>query len=189
MIVSAGICIRKGWQNIKKIDLQDNGKDAICMTEKKKSLVLGLGNTILSDDGVGIYVTREIQRMVHGSRIHFKEASLGGLELLELLAGYEQVILIDAIQTGKHPVGSLISFDMEELKGGSAMSRHHVPLPEAIALGRHLEMDLPADIRIYAIEVQDGMTFSESCTPEMAKHIPDLAKKIVKEVFGLNNLS
>ena len=104
------------------------------------------------------------------------------------MKGYEQVILIDAIRTGKHPVGALISFDMKDLKGGSAMSRHHVPLPEAMALGHHIKMDLPTKIIIYAIEVKDVSTFSESCTPEVAKHIPEAARKIAEDAFGINGL-
>ena len=96
-----------------------------------------------------------------------------------VMSGYEKVILIDAIQTGKHPVGTLISFNMKDLKGGSAMSRHHVPLPEAIALGHHIEMDLPSKIQIYAIEVEDVATFSESCTTQVKRSIPDIAREII----------
>jgi len=154
------------------------------MPTKKISLVLGLGNTILSDDGVGIYVTRTLHDIIQDPLVHFKEASLGGLELLDVITGYDHVILIDAIQTGKHPVGTLISLKAENLKGGSAMARHQVPLPEALALGHHLEMDLPADIRIYAVEVKDVSTFSESCTPELEKRIKAIAREIAGKEFS-----
>jgi hydrogenase maturation protease len=147
---------------------------------------LGLGNTILSDDGVGIYVARELKKSIPTFDVDFKEASLGGLELLDLINGYEQVILIDAVQTGKHPVGTLISLKAEDLKGGSAMTRHQVPFPEALALGHALHMDLPSEIKIYAIEVKDVMTFRESCTHDVQKHIPEIVQKIAEDCFGLN---
>ena len=48
--------------------------------DERKTLILGLGNTILSDDGAGIYVAREIEKCIRNKNVVVKEASLGGLE-------------------------------------------------------------------------------------------------------------
>ena len=88
-------------------------------------LVIGLGNTILTDDGIGIYVCRELKTKVLAEKrntanketqtIDFIEASLGGLELLETMKGYNKIILIDAVHTGKESVGSLIPLNVSVL--------------------------------------------------------------------------
>ena len=62
-------------------------------------MVLGLGNPILSDDGVGIYVVRAVAAQCQLDDVTFTEASVGGLRLLDVIAGYERVIVVDAIQT------------------------------------------------------------------------------------------
>ena len=129
-----------------------------------KILVLGLGNTVLSDDGVGIYAMREIEKLVSMKSVDFDEASLGGLELLDRIRGYDRVFIIDAVQTGKVDVGEVVKLKIDDLKGGSAMARHQVPFHEALMLGQRLGMDLPEEIVIYGIEVKEILTFSESCT-------------------------
>lgn len=151
--------------------------------KNKKILVLGLGNTILSDDGVGIYVAREIERIVSDPNMVVEEASIGGLELLDTLTGYRKVILIDAVTTGQHGPGTLFRIQMDELKGGSAVDRHHIGLKEAVDLGFSMKMDLPDDIVIYGIEIEGGREFGEKCTPEIEKRITEIAKEIADEQF------
>ncbi len=143
------------------------------------TLILGLGNTILSDDGVGIYVSREIEKLYSGAGVDFIEASLGGLELLDLMRGYRKVVIVDALGTAGP--GSLVRLKAEDLTGGSAMSRHQVPLNEALALGQRLKMDLPEEIVIYGIGVKDVTTFGDSCTPEVTAAIPAVARRIIRE--------
>ena len=69
-------------------------------------LVLGLGNTILTDDGVGIYVAREIKKKLTYGDVTIQEASLGGLELLDVMTGFKRVILIDAMVIGSGEIGT-----------------------------------------------------------------------------------
>jgi hydrogenase maturation protease len=64
-----------------------------------KTLVLGLGHPIRTDDGVGIYVVRAAGARCGRNDVAFAEASAGGLQLLDFMAGYERLILVDAIQT------------------------------------------------------------------------------------------
>ena len=150
------------------------------MTGSRQILLIGLGNTLLSDDGVGIYVVREIRKRVQRPEIAFHEASVGGLELLDLIAGYERVIIVDAFKTGQSEVGSLLELRPEDLAGGSAMTRHHVSLPEALELGRQLGFHVPAEVKIYGIEVADSTTFHEQCTPVLQKRIPEIAREIIQ---------
>ncbi|OVE79158.1 hypothetical protein BVY01_03170 [bacterium I07] len=148
-----------------------------------RTLVLGLGNTILSDDGVGIYVTRLLQNRIDKKDVSFKEASMGGLELLDLMSGFHRVILIDAVQSGKVDVGTVVHMNIKDISGGSAMARHQVSLWEALELGKQMKMDLPAEIMIYGIEVQDILTFGESCTEALTDRLPSIVEHIINREF------
>lgn len=149
-----------------------------------KTLVLGLGNPILSDDGVGPRVAGELEGRVE-CNVTVMEASLAGLNLLDLLVGYERVIIIDAIQTGKGKPGRIYRLDIEAFKAARhAASTHDVNLATALELGRRLGLDLPRRIDILAIEVADTGRFSEECTPEVAKAIPACVEMVIQELKG-----
>ena len=167
---------------------------------RPSTLVLGLGNPILTDDGVGIHVVRAVAGCLASQPdladgVGFAEASVGGLRLLELLAGYQRVILIDAIQTPDGLPGDIRCFSLEKSldSGGAgprsslhpncsgstmhAGSTHDLSLQGALAWGRQNGMALPADedILIVAVEAQDVLTFGETCTPAVAAAIPRAA--------------
>ena len=99
------------------------------------TLVLGLGNTIITDDGVGIYIARLIRERLSSSGVLVQEASVGGFELIDLLRGFRRAIIIDAIYTGQNEPGALVRLKPENLQSGSALSRHQISLPEAMGLG------------------------------------------------------
>lgn len=140
------------------------------------TLILGLGNPILTDDGVGIHVVRAMAaRCLPGSGMTFAEASVGGLRLLDLLAGYGRVILVDAIQTRGGRPGDVYRLSLDQLPASlHSSSTHDLSLPAALALGRRLGMDLPADedVILLAVEVEDVLSFGETCTPAVTKAIP-----------------
>jgi hydrogenase maturation protease len=183
MIVLVVIYIKKELKTIEKnstypVSLEPNSES------RRKNLIIGLGNTILSDDGVGIYVARELAKRIPSDAVTVKEASVGGLELLDLIKGYERILLIDAVMTGQADVGSLIHLKLEDLAGGSAMTRHQVSFSEALELGKRLNMNLPEEIVIFGIEVEDIFTFGESCTPKVQSKIEDIVEEIVQLEFS-----
>jgi hydrogenase maturation protease len=151
---------------------------------KGKTLVLGLGNTILTDDGIGIYAVRALQAKCNDPRIVIEEAGLGGLELLDPLCGYERVIIVDAMKFDDLPPGEVVRLKAEDLKGGSAMSRHQVPFHEALEVGRRLGMDIPDSIIILGIQAENTMTFGETCTPRLAERLPEIVDVIIKNIFA-----
>jgi hydrogenase maturation protease len=140
-----------------------------------KTLVLGLGNTILTDDGVGIHVVREVAARCARDDVAFAEASVGGLRLLDVIRGYRRIILVDAIQTKNGQPGEIHHLHPNDLQASlHSGSTHDLSLPGALALGRGLGMTLPTDedLSIVAIEVADVLTFSETCTQAVAEAIP-----------------
>ncbi len=132
-----------------------------------KILVLGIGNPILTDDAVGILVAREI------TGVEVKEAPVGGLLLLDCMRGYDKVIVVDAVKTGQKP-GTVSVLTPKEIKRAlHASSTHDVSFFEAVQLGKELfPEEMPSDIVVVGIEVQDVETFSETPTPLVLQAVP-----------------
>jgi hydrogenase maturation protease len=151
--------------------------------------VLGLGNSILSDDGVGIHVARLVAARTtqHATRpgVEVAEASVGGLRLLEVLTGFDRVIIVDAIQTPGGCPGEIHRLNVNDLRTSlHADSTHDLSLRGALTLGRGLGLPLPTDeaITILAIEVEDVLTFGETCTPRVQAAIPRIVQAVVDEL-------
>ncbi|MGD1118861.1 MAG: hydrogenase maturation protease [Dehalococcoidales bacterium] len=148
-----------------------------------KTLVLGLGNPILCDDGVGCRIAAALQQKIDNPDIDIREESLAGLDLLELLSVYDRAIIIDAIQTGKGRPGRLYRLGPEALaQTRHAASPHDVNLATALELGEQLKLKLPREIIIFAIEVEDVTTFREECTPAVLKAIPKCVEVVISEL-------
>lgn len=154
------------------------------------TLVLGLGNPILTDDGVGILIMREAQSRLAstgepGGGYAFAEASVGGIRLLEVLAGYDRAILVDAIQTRDGKPGTIYRLKTSDLHSSlHSGSTHDLTLAEALTFGRLLGMDLPEDsaMDIVAIEAYDVLTFGEGCTPLVEEAIPEAVQMVIDMV-------
>jgi hydrogenase maturation protease len=147
------------------------------------TLILGLGNPILSDDGAGPAVARELEVRLDTREVTIVEASLGGLDLLDLMVGYDRVIIIDAIKTEAGRPGRIYRLDPHALTTTRyAASPHDVNLTTALELGKKLGLSLPSKIDIFAIEVEDTEHFGETCTPAVAAAIPACAAMITGEL-------
>lgn len=148
-----------------------------------KLLILGLGNIIVSDDGVGIYVGRQVKDLLADLDLDFIEASLAGLQLLDYICGYDYLVIIDAIQTENGVPGNLYYLTEESLLSTVRLaSIHDLNLATALEFGRQIGLAVPQRIDIYAIEATDLKTFSESCTPQVTAAIPTLAVQIAADI-------
>jgi hydrogenase maturation protease len=148
-----------------------------------KTLVLGLGNSILTDDAVAFAVVEELRGRIDRADVTVSQASVGGLGLLELVLGYERVIILDAIQTGLARAGYIHRLTPEEFRGSlRAASSHDVSLATALELGRQLCKDVPQEIVIIAIEANDVETFGEELTPAVAAAVPEAVEVVLQEL-------
>ena len=152
-----------------------------------KTIVVGLGNPILTDDGVGVKVAYEVEARL-GNKIPenltITEASVGGLRLMELLEGFDRAIIIDAIQTRNgHPIGSIFTMNLADLREISptqhSSSAHDTSLVTALDAGIEMGMKLPLDITIFAVEVENILDFNEQPTPSVAKAIPKVTEMVL----------
>jgi hydrogenase maturation protease len=161
----------------------------------EKTLVIGLGNPILGDDGVGWVVAREVEARL-GESEHNVEVdclALGGLSLMERLIGYQRVILIDSLNTGQRPQGAVITFTLEDLVDltyGHTSAAHDASLKTALDMGRKLNAILPADkdVHVVAIEAQHVYDFKEELSPLIAAAVPVAVQQVLdllKEINGV----
>jgi hydrogenase maturation protease len=143
-----------------------------------------MGNTLFSDDGVGIAVVRELQKRFHqNENIDVVETSWGGFRIIDLLNGYDVAIVVDAIRTGQKPVGTIYHLQPENLVHSVRMiSFHDINFVTALEFARQMDIPMPQCISIYAIEVAETELISEKMTPDLIPAIKQCAQKIIKEI-------
>jgi hydrogenase maturation protease len=143
-----------------------------------------MGNTILCDDGVGIYVVQEAAERFQREDVDFADASVGGMRLLDIVAGYDRIIMVDAIKTNDGKPGDVYRLRPGDLPTLHSGSTHDLSLIGALALGRGMGMKLPADedFVIIAVEVEEVWTFGEECTLAVAEAIPRAVEAVLAEL-------
>ncbi len=148
-----------------------------------KTLVLGLGNPILSDDSVGFRVIEQLKARFDKPGLTFAESSASGLSLLEVITGYDKLIIVDAIQTKGGQAGEIYRFTLDDfIDTRHSNSPHGLDLATAIELGKKLGLSLPRQIVIFAMEVENVSSFSEDCTPAVERAIPVIADMVTREL-------
>jgi hydrogenase maturation protease len=153
--------------------------------------IIGLGNSILTDDGVGIYAAREVGRRLAeagaGGSVDIVESEVGGFALMELMAGWQQIILIDSIQFDDLESGTVVRLEPEDLHTSLRIrSVHDIDLPTALELGRKLGLRMPSDLVIFGIQAQDPFTFGE-CLTDAAEHGMREAVDLVLETLATDS--
>lgn len=148
-----------------------------------KTLVIGLGNPILGDDGVGWHVIQAVQRSHLEATDHelpaFEFSSSGGLGLMEQMVGYERVILADAIVTPEVHIGAVHSQPLDTINATAhSTSSHDASLQAALETGRRMGLQLPNEIWVVAVEIEPSYVFSETLSPVIAAAVPVAANLI-----------
>jgi hydrogenase maturation protease len=148
----------------------------------KKTLILGLGNEILTDDGIGPKLVKDLSGMFEDTSMQFKTASCGGLEIMEYVPGFDQAVFIDAIHTRNGKPGDVYYFGPSDLRETSNISNlHDVNFLTALKLAGMLMIDLPSSLHIIAVEIIEDLEFGEGLTDTLNKKYPE----ILSEVFSL----
>ena len=159
------------------------------MTER--TLVIGLGNPILTDDGVGVLVGQQVEKALAAmdlGDVSVTEASAGGLRLMELMVGFDRVILIDAIMSsnGAAP-GTIHTLTLDDLRDISPTQHsscaHDTSLITALELGKYMGLSLPDEITIFAVEVVNICDFSEQPTSAVASAVPEVTGLVLNELL------
>ena len=136
-----------------------------------KTIVIGLGNPILSDDSVGVRIARELKERIESagqSDVEVIEMYAGGIRLMDAMAGYDRAVIIDSMVTGVERPGTLLRLSLSDLvTTRNTLSVHDMDLPTALEMGRTLGMPIPSEVVIWGIEAKDVENFGEELTAEV----------------------
>jgi len=149
-----------------------------------KTILLGIGNPILSDDGVGLHVIEAVRKKHRNNPdISIDTAYTGGLNLLDMIRGYEKVILVDAITQEHGPPGEVKRFTVHDATSLHSGNPHDVSLAEALRLARDLgETQLPKEIVVIGIIVRQTLDFGEHLSTEVKRAVPTAVRMVLSEL-------
>ena len=149
------------------------------MKVEKETLVLGVGNLLLKDEGVGIHVIKALENEKLPAHVHLMDGGTGGLHLLSWLQGYDRIIMIDATLDNNPPGTVRLITDFPPL-----MSAHEIGLKDMID-AMILTDDLPEThlIVISALNINEvGMDL----TPEVKAAVPKVIR-MIQEIISIHN--
>jgi hydrogenase maturation protease len=146
-------------------------------------LVIGLGNPILGDDGVGWKIAADVaSRLGPRDNVEVDCLSVGGLGLMERMLGYDRVILVDSIETGENAEGAVTSVPLGDLQNpglGHTASAHDASLATALETARLMGAPTPRRVDIVAVEARSGLDFSEQLSPRIALAVPFATERVL----------
>lgn len=156
---------------------------------KKNIIILGLGNDILMDDGIGPKLAWYLEEKITDPNLKYDTAAIGGMELIEMIRDYDHVIIIDAIKTQNGIPGSVYYLTPENFKETSHISNlHDISFLTALQMAKNLNIFITDNIDIIAIEILEDLTFGDCFTPQLQEKYEEIKKEVetmVKELLQL----
>ena len=151
-----------------------------------KTLLLGLGNELYGDDGVGIHIVRKIreeaQNLPLGSipqdDICMEECALSGLALLDIIIGYDRLILVDTIKRQAPVPGKIHLLEEKDIRAVPGPSPHYISVPQTIEIGRRLGLHVPSTIQVVAVEAKNIYRLGEGLSAEMEAQLLTIIKEV-----------
>lgn len=171
--------------------VEPGGAYSLRIAEPGDTLVVGLGNPILGDDGVGWRVIDELDELDH-EEASLQQACVGGVSLMELLVGYRRAIIVDAIIDPEDEPGSVWCKPLSAVETQVAShldSTHDAPLPAAIEAGRAMGAELPSEIEVVGVVIARGDVFGEELSDAIAAAVPVAAAEVVGALREMRPLS
>lgn len=149
-----------------------------------KTIILGVGNQILGDDGVGVHVVNELKQHIQDPDITIDEAITGGMNLLDLILGYEKAIIIDAMKTETGENGGVKRIPLSDFSTMHSCNPHDVSLIEAIEMAKKLgETKIPKEIIVIGIMVkQIPCEFGEKLSKNIVAAVPKAVEMTLNEI-------
>jgi hydrogenase maturation protease len=152
----------------------------------KRTIVIGIGNTLLGDEGVGVHALNRLRLEKFPEDIQLVEGGVGGIALLNYVRGVDRAVFIDAVsgdQLGR--IHRLTERDLDTRVRTllHPMSLHDVGLAEMIKIGKTIyPKEMPKEIIIYAIEIKEPEIYSTDLSKEVKDGMNRVVELIVKEL-------
>ena len=149
-----------------------------------KTIVLGIGNPILGDDGVGVHVANELKKQIQNPLITIDEAITGGMNLLDLILGYDKAIVIDAVKTKDEENGEVKRIPLGNFSTMHSCNPHDVSLTEAIQMAKKMGEDrIPKEIIVIGVMMKEmPCEFGEKLSNKIAAAVPKAVEMTLNEI-------
>lgn len=145
-----------------------------------KTIVVGIGNPNFKDDGVGLKIAEQLEGMV--DTVMLLNISF---QIIDSILGYDRAVIVDGVKAGGEP-GTILEFTTDYWNNIYASGTHNFSIFEILRIGYSLFPDeMPKEIKIIGVEVEDVDILSRECSPKVAAAIPEAVAKI-KEYIGIN---
>jgi hydrogenase maturation protease len=150
----------------------------------KKVGVIGIGNTLRRDDGIGIILIEKLleQKEKFPEEIEFIDGGTGGMNLLHLLANFDSVLIVDAVNFGGQP-GETRVFTLDEIESKKIsvkMSTHESDFLKIIQISKQLK-ECPEKIFIFGIQPKDT-SHGKNLSVELEKKLLTILDKLKIEI-------
>ena len=148
-----------------------------------KTVIIGVGNLLLKDEGAGVHVAQELQKKRLPAAVEVHDGGVAGIGLLEFFPGASKVLLIDAADMDLDP-GASVRFTPEEVAGkagGPRFSTHDVGLLEVLELARTLGQ-CPPEVVIYGIQPKE-ISWGTELSPEVQATVPRVVEMVLGEIM------
>jgi len=153
-----------------------------------KCLIIGFGSDALSDDGLPIRLINDLKAILDPDKFILMTSPVGGLELLNLLDGFNTAVLIDTQLTSKRKPGVIHKFTPDNFEETFHLSsQHDVYFHEALRLGSEMGISMPDDIHIVAIEIVENKKLSFEFSDEIREKYQSILSylcRILKRMSG-----
>ena len=147
-----------------------------------RTAVLGMGNPVVSDDRVGLAVAEQLRRLLADAPIEgvtVLESTRGGFELIDLLSGFSDAVIIDCLTLPEPSPGRVRRLSLDHVAGSARLiNAHEISITQAFQLAAKMGIEMPNAVEIFAIEGGDTSTISEEMTPAVAAAVEPLAREI-----------
>ena len=142
-------------------------------------MILGLGNPILGDDGIGCSVAEFIGNgLAEGSRVTVLSTSVSLIRLVDEISGHHRLIIIDSITTGQAEPGELLEIEFRK-RSSSPISAHHFSIEQLHDIGNALGLSMPEYVKIYGIEIIRPEVYEEGLSQTLEDLLPEFAEEII----------
>jgi len=152
-------------------------------TSSKDVVVIGLGNVLLSDEGIGVHLVRRLsEQQSKFPQVDFIDAGTGGMTLLHLIANRKKAVIIDCAKMGTEP-GTIRRFAADEVlsvKKLSHYSLHEADILRVINLSKQLG-ECPRKIVFFGIEpemLEPGQNLSQTLSDKIDDYIAHIHKEL-----------
>lgn len=146
-------------------------------------LVLGIGNILLRDEGVGVRVVQAMENMQLPDGVELLDGGTAGADLLDAISERRKLIVVDALDADVPP-GTIVRMSPEDLAAGDSgsggISLHEFRIAETLRMARQLNCS-PCEVAIVAVRPQDidcGLELS----PEMEQWLPRIIEIVLGEI-------